>query len=80
MPQQKAVNEGWSEAENHLQRRNDLTPNLVNTVKGLASQEKQVHTELTAARSRVAGAGNPQQAPEAPSLELRAHLLRAASR
>jgi LemA protein len=63
--QQEAVDAGWSEVENQLQRRNDLIPNLVNTVKGFAAQEKQVLTEVTEARSRVAGAGSPQQASEA---------------
>jgi len=49
----------WSEIDNQLQRRNDLVPNLVATVKGFAAHEQQVLTQVTEARSRVAGAGTP---------------------
>ena len=63
--EREAVDAGWSEVENQLQRRNDLVPNLVNTVKGFAAQEKDVLTQVTEARSRVAGAGSPGEAMEA---------------
>lgn len=47
------VNAAWSEVINQYQRRADLVPNLVNTVKGFANQEKEVLTRVTEARSRV---------------------------
>jgi LemA protein len=49
----EAVKAGWSEVLNQYQRRADLVPNLVNTVKGYASHESQVLTEVTEARARV---------------------------
>lgn len=63
--ERETVDAGWSEVENQLQRRNDLVPNLVATVKGFAAQEKEVLTEVTEARSRVAGAGTPGETIEA---------------
>ena len=59
--QEEAVNAAWSEVLNQYQRRADLVPNLVNTVKGYAKQEKNVLTEVTEARSRV---GSIQATPE----------------
>jgi len=47
------VNGKWSQVENVYQRRLDLIPNLVETVKGYAAQEKDVLTEVTELRSRV---------------------------
>lgn len=46
------VNQSWGNVETVLQRRYDLIPNLVNTVKGYAKQEKDVLTEVTALRSQ----------------------------
>jgi len=63
--QQEQVDAAWSEVENQLQRRNDLIPNLVNTVKGFAQQEQDVLVKVTEARSRVAGAGSPEEKIEA---------------
>jgi len=55
------VKSAWSEVLNQYQRRNDLVPNLVNTVKGFAAQEQQVLTQVTEARARV---GSIQATPE----------------
>lgn len=48
----ETVNSAWAQVENQLQRRNDLIPNLVNTVKGYASHEKGLLTEITELRSQ----------------------------
>lgn len=64
----EGVNGSWSQVQNQLQRRSDLIPNLVETVKGYASQEKAVFTEVAEARAKLAGAatvadaGNADQA------------------
>ncbi|MBL8469891.1 LemA family protein [Methyloversatilis discipulorum] len=55
------VKAAWAEVLNQYQRRADLIPNLVNTVKGFAEQEKEVLTRVTEARSRV---GAIQATPE----------------
>ena len=49
------VNEKWSQVQNVYQRRADLIPNLVETVKGFAAQERTVLEEVTKARASVAG-------------------------
>jgi LemA protein len=49
------VNEKWSQVQNVYQRRADLIPNLVETVKGFAAQERTVLEEVTRARASVAG-------------------------
>ena len=51
--QDEQVKAGWSEVVNQYQRRADLVPNLVNTVKGYASHEREVLTQVTEARARV---------------------------
>jgi LemA protein len=55
------VKSAWSEVLNQYQRRADLIPNLVNTVKGFAAQEQQVLIQVTEARARV---GSIQATPE----------------
>jgi len=59
------VNTSWAQVENVLQRRYDLIPNLVETVKGYASHEERVFTEVTEARARVGGAPSPEARMEA---------------
>jgi len=51
--QDEAINAGWSEVLNQYQRRADLVPNLVNTVKGYAAHEQDILIKVTEARSRV---------------------------
>ena len=51
--QDEQVSAGWAEVLNQYQRRADLIPNLVNTVKGYASHEREVLTQVTEARARV---------------------------
>ncbi|MBW2170275.1 MAG: LemA family protein [Deltaproteobacteria bacterium] len=54
----EGVKAAWAQVENQLQRRYDLIPNYVETVKGYAAHEKDVFVKVTEARSRVAGAKN----------------------
>jgi LemA protein len=51
----QAVQEAWAQVQNVYQRRADLIPNLVETVKGFAAQERTVLEEVTRARASVAG-------------------------
>ncbi|MEO7635089.1 MAG: LemA family protein [Sphingomicrobium sp.] len=57
---EEAVNAKWANVQSEYQRRSDLIPNLVNTVKGYAKQEKDVLTQITEAR---AGANRIQLSP-----------------
>ena len=57
----EAIKAAWSEVLNQYQRRSDLVPNLVNTVKGYAAHEKDVLTQVTEARAQV---GSIQATPE----------------
>jgi LemA protein len=59
--QDEQVKSAWSEVLNQYQRRADLVPNLVNTVKGYAAQEQQVLTDVTNARASV---GSIKATPE----------------
>ena len=59
------VKSSWAQVENQLQRRFDLVPNLVNTVKGYASHESQIFTEVTKLRSQWASAPTVPEKVEA---------------
>ena len=52
----EGVKGAWAQVENQLQRRYDLIPNYVETVKGYAKHEKEVFVQVTEARSKVGGA------------------------
>jgi LemA protein len=49
----EGVTSAWSQVENQYQRRSDLIPNLVSTVKGVADFEKETYTAVTEARAKV---------------------------
>ena len=59
--QNEAISAAWSQVDVALQRRADLIPNLVSTVKGFAAQEKSVIDSVTAARAQLGGARTPQE-------------------
>ncbi len=57
--QREAIKTAWSQVDTVLQRRADLIPNLVETVKGFAAQEKGVFESIAKARAAMAGARTP---------------------
>ncbi len=61
---EESVDSAWSEIDNQLQRRSDLIPNLVATVRGFASQEEEIFTQIADARARLAGAGTVGETAE----------------
>jgi len=63
--QEEGIKGAWGEVENQLQRRNDLIPNLVETVKGYAAQEKSVIQAVSDSRAKLAGASTPSDKIEA---------------
>lgn len=63
--QEEAIKAQWAQVENQLQRRNDLIPNLVETVKGIAQQEQDVFGRIADSRAKLAGAQTPEQTMQA---------------
>src|SRR5213593_3899054 len=59
--QEEAIKAQWAQVENQLQRRNDLIPNLVETVKGYAQHEEGVFKEIADARSQLLSAKSPEE-------------------
>ncbi len=67
--QEEGIKAQWSQVENQLQRRNDLIPNLVASVKGYAKQEQTVFGAIADARARMAGAQTPTDKISAANAE-----------
>jgi LemA protein len=63
--QEEAIGAQWAQVQNQLQRRNDLIPNLVETVKGFAAHEQSAIQAVTDSRARLAGAKTPAETIEA---------------
>lgn len=55
------IDSKWAQVENQLQRRFDLIPNLVESVKGYANHEQEVITSITEARAQMGSANSPQE-------------------
>lgn len=62
------VDNGWSQIDVQLQRRTDLIPNLVNTVKGYAAHERETLEAVIAARNSLSSAGTPAEAGAADNI------------
>ena len=63
--QEETIKTQWAQVENQLQRRNDLIPNLVETTKGFAQQERDVFGQIAESRAKLAGAQTPEQTMQA---------------
>src|SRR5687768_16278128 len=63
--QEESIKTQWARVENHLQRRNDLIPNLVETTKGFAEKERGVFGQIADSRAKLAGAQTPEQTIQA---------------
>jgi LemA protein len=63
--QEEDIKRSWSDVKSQLQRRNDLIPNLVSTVKGVSQQEKDVFGQIADSRAKLASASTPAQTIEA---------------
>jgi len=65
---EESINSSWAQVENVLQRRNDLIPNLVNTVTGYAGHEKEIFEKIADARAKLAGAKTINEKVKANSM------------
>jgi LemA protein len=63
--QEQAIKEQWAQVQNQLQRRNDLIPNLVETVKGYAAHEEGVFKDIADSRARLLAAKSPEETIQA---------------
>src|SRR5437868_6096207 len=63
--QDEAIKAQWAQVQNQLQRRNDLIPNLVESVKGYAAHESGVFKEVADSRSRLLAAKSPEETIQA---------------
>ena len=63
--QEEGIKAQWAQVENQLQRRNDLIPNLVETTKGIAQQERDVFGKIAESRAKMSGATTPEQRMQA---------------
>jgi LemA protein len=63
--QEEGIKAQWAQVENQLQRRNDLIPNLVESVKGIMQQEQEVFGRIADSRAKLAGAATPEQRMQA---------------
>ena len=67
--QDEAIKAQWAQVQNQLQRRNDLIPNLVESVKGYAAHEEGVFTAIANARAQLLAAKSPQETIEAANAQ-----------
>jgi LemA protein len=63
--QEEAIKTQWAQVENQLQRRNDLIPNLVETVKGYAAHEEGIFKEIADSRAKLLAAKSPEETIQA---------------
>ena len=63
--QEQAIQSQWAQVQNELQRRNDLIPNLVETVKGYATHEESVYKDIADSRSKLLAAKSPEESMQA---------------
>jgi LemA protein len=59
--QEEAIKGAWGEVQNQIQRRNDLIPNLVESVKGFSIHEEGIYKELADARAKLSGSTTPAE-------------------